>query len=102
MTTTTKTTVISSNSPTLGLCFLGGESKRAATRVQFRVIGLAVQARIERVAQGIAHIVEGQRSGKDTEAGIKRQPRLLPHALLHILEHVAPGGNRRSDAKAEE
>ena len=57
--------------------------------------------RIERVAQTIAQVIDGDDRDKDEQAGKNGNPWRNDHLRLGILEHIAPGGHGRLDTKAE-
>ena len=61
-----------------------------------------LQAGIHGVPQTIANIVEGQHADKDDQTRIEHLGGLGPHFVLVFIEHVAPGGYRRLDAKTQE
>src|SRR6266403_4610834 len=63
---------------------------------------LAPQARIEEIAQGVAHDVEGEHGQHDRQPGEGRDPRAALDVLPALAEDVAPARRGRGDAEAEE
>src|SRR5438034_9119963 len=63
---------------------------------------LAPEPRIEQVAEGVAHQVEGEHRQHDRQARERRDPRAALDVLPALAEDVAPAGRGRWDAKAEE
>src|SRR2546426_673667 len=63
---------------------------------------LAAEPRIEQVAEGVAHQVEGQHGQHDGEPGERGDPRAALDVLAALAQDVAPARRGRRDAEPEE
>ena len=63
---------------------------------------LGAGARVEPVAPGIAEWIEGQDSWQDSKSRENHHVRRVEEMITRIVEHGAPTGKGREDAKAEE
>src|SRR3989442_16040129 len=63
---------------------------------------LAAEPRIEQVAEGVAHQVEGQHGQHDGEPGERGDPRAALDVLAALAQDVTPARRGRWDAEPEE
>src|SRR5690606_29642251 len=59
-------------------------------------------ARIEGIAETVAHVVDGQHREEDQGTGEQRLMRVQLEVVLRREEHLAPGGNVGREAESKE